>query len=127
MQNSLGIATLSEVASPISDDNLHTLRNELRQGYLLDFKTTKWELRYDHYDDYAYVVYQGRARLVNIPEEKVLWQGVCDLHEEDTKGKPSTEDFEANNGTLLKDYLARLATSCTAEFHKQLVGTQAPQ
>lgn len=55
----------------------------------------------------SFAVYHSRARLVNLSEEKIIWQGVCYLVENDPIARPSILDFEADNGTLFKQYLAK--------------------
>jgi hypothetical protein len=127
MQTSLPKAILSEISHPLPNDDMEDLKKELGQGFLLDFKTTRWGIINNMWQVYSYVVYQGRARLVDISGEKILWQGVCDLEEKDLTTRPSIHDFEADNGTLFKEYLAKLATSCVKELNKQFVGSSAPK
>lgn len=124
MQTSLPRATLSEIPHSLPNDDLEDLKKELGQGYLLDFRTTKWGIINDMFRVYSYVLYQSRARLVDISGEKILWQGVCDLEEKDLTTRPSIHDFEADNGTLFKEYLGKLATSCVSELNRQFTGTR---
>jgi hypothetical protein len=116
-------ATVSELSAPLSDDDLKQLKKEMQSGYLLDFKTFGWGIRHNPFRDYSFVLYQGRARLVNISEEKIIWQGVCILEEKDPTAKPSTKDFEIDNGALLKNYLAKAGTACTVELQRQFSET----
>ena len=127
MQTSLPKTILSEVSHPLPDDDLEKLKTELGQGYLLDFKTTKWGILNNAMQVYSFAVYQSRARLVNLSEEKIIWQGVCHLVENDPIARPSILDFEADNGALFKAYLAKLATSCVAELNRQFADTGASQ
>jgi len=127
MQTSLPKTTLSEVPHPLPDDDLEKLKRELGQGYLLDFKTTKWGILNNAMQGYSFAVYHSRARLVNLSEEKIIWQGVCYLVENDPIARPSILDFEADNGTLFKQYLAKLTTSCAAELNRQFADTSASQ
>jgi len=127
MQAALPKTTLSEVSHPLPDDDLEKLKRELGQGYLLDFKTTKWGIINNSIQVYSLAVYQSRARLVNLSEEKIIWQGVCYLSENDPVGKPSIHDFEVDDGALFKAHLAKLATSCVAELNRQFVDTGASQ
>ena len=117
-------ANLTEVTSPHKEDNLDKLKVEFHQGLFLDFKTTKWGILTHQLQGYHYVAYQGRARFVQIPEEKVIWQGVCDLEEKDDTNMPHITELEANNGALLKEYLTKLTTSCEAELIRQLSGKE---
>lgn len=123
MQTSLPKTTLSEVPHPLPDDDLEKLKRELGQGYLLNFKTTKWGILNNAMQAYSFAVYQSRARLVNLSEDKIIWQGVCHLAENDPIARPSIHDFEADNGTLFKQYLSKLATSCVAELNRQFTDT----
>lgn len=125
MQTSLPKTTLSAVPHPLPDDDLEKLKRELGQGYLLDFKTTKWGILNNAMQVYSFAVYQSRARLVNLSAEKIIWQGVCHLVENDPIARPSILDFEADNGALFKAYLAKLATSCVAELNRQFTDTSA--
>jgi len=127
MQTSLPKTTLSEVPHPLPDDDLEKLKRELGQGYLLDFKTTKWGILNNAMQGYSFAVYHSRARLVNLSEEKIIWQGVCYLVENDPIARPSILDFEADNGALFKAYLAKLATSCVTELNRQFTDTSASQ
>jgi hypothetical protein len=125
MQTSLPKTTLSEFSHPLPDDDLQKLKRELGQGYLLDFKTTKWGILNNAMQGYSFAVYHSRARLVNLSEEKIIWQGVCYLVENDPIARPSILDFEADNGTLFKAYLAKLTASCVAELNRQFTETSA--
>ena len=125
MQTSLPKTTFSEVPQPLPDDDLERLKRELGQGYLLDFKTTEWGILNNTMQVYSFAVYKSRARLVNLSEEKIIWQGVCYLSEHDPVGKPNILDFEADDGTLLKAYLTKLARSCVAELNRQFSDTGA--
>lgn len=125
MQTSLPRTTLSEVPRPLPDDDLENLKKELGQGYLLDFKTTKWGILNNAMQGYSFAVYHSRARLVNLSEEKIIWQGVCYLAENDPIARPSIHDLEADNGALFKAYLGKLATSCVAELNRQFSDTGA--
>ena len=125
MQTSLPKMTLSEVPHPLPDDDLEKLKRELGQGYLLDFKTTKWGILNNAMQGYSFAVYHSRARLLNLSEEKIIWQGVCYLSENDPVGRPSIHDFEADNGALFKQYLAKLGTSCVTELNRQFTDTTA--
>lgn len=125
MQTSLPKTTFSEVPQPLPDDDLEKLKRELGQGYLLDFKTTEWGILNNAMQGYSLAVYKSRARLVNLSEEKIIWQGVCYLSENDPVGRPSIHDFEADNGALFKANLAKLATSCVAELNRQFTDTSA--
>ena len=116
-------ATVSESTEPLPDDDIEQLKKEMRSGYLLDFKTSGWALKHNPFRDYSLIVYQGRVRLVNISEEKIIWQGVCILDVEDPAAKPSTMDFEIDNGALLKNYLAKAGTACTVELQRQFSDT----
>ena len=125
MQTSLPKTTFSEVPQPLPDDDLEKLKREFGQGYLLDLKTTEWGIINNTMQVYSLAVYKSRARLVNLSEEKIIWQGVCYLVENDPIARPSILDFEADNGILFKAYLAKLATSCVAELNRQFTDTTA--
>lgn len=127
VQEKITQAALSEVTYPLKDDDLGKLKKEYRQGYLIDLKTIHWKLGYNPYQDYSSVFYHSRARLLSISDEKILWQGVCEREEKDTVLKPSQEEFEANKGALLKEYLTRVATACANELKKQFMGTDSPK
>jgi hypothetical protein len=125
MQTSLPKTTFSEVTHSLPDDDLEKVKRELGQGYLLDFKTTKWGILNNAIHAYSYAVYQSRARLVNLSEDKIIWQGVCHLVENDPIARPSIFDFDADNGALFKQYLTKLATSCVTELNRQFTDTTA--
>lgn len=104
--------------------HLDELTKEFGSGLILDLKTVKWGIFRNPFQTFHYVGYQGRARLIRPSEKKVVWQGVCDLEEKDTDNMPHITEFEANNGALLKDNLAKLAASCADELMKQLAGNK---
>jgi hypothetical protein len=62
---------------------------------------------------------------VNISEERIIWQGVCDLEEKDLIARPSINDLEADDAILLKEYLDKLAGSCVTELNRQFTDTSA--
>ena len=123
MQTSLPKTTLSEVPHPLLEDDLEQLKREWGQGYLLDFKTTKWGILSNPVHGYSFAVYHSRARLVNLSEAKIIWQGLCYLVESDPIRRPSTTDLTSDNWTLFKEYLAKLTTSCVAELNRQFTDT----
>ena len=110
--------------SPRQDDDIDSLKREFSQGYILDLKTSKWGIFRKPFETFHYVAYRGRARIIRISENKIIWQGVCDLEEKDNDKMPHITEFEANNGALLKDNLTKLAASCADELLKQLAGNE---
>src|SRR5262245_14780476 len=125
VQTSFPDASIVDIATPRQDDALGVLKGEFQQGLLLDLKTIKWGIFTKVGQGDHYVSYQGRARLVQLPEEKVVWQGVCDFEERDDTTLRHITDFEANNGALLKEHLTKLATICSGELTKQLTKSKS--
>lgn len=110
--------------TPRQDDDLDSLKKEFGEGYILDLGTSKWGIFRKPFETFHYVAYRGRARIIRVSEAKIIWQGVCDLEEKDNEHTPHITEFEANNGALLKDNLAKLAASCSDELLKQLAGNE---
>ena len=75
--------SMSEIANPRQDDDLEKLGQEFDQGLLLDLKTIKWGILTKVGQGDHYISYQSRARLVQLSENTVVWQGVCDLEDRD--------------------------------------------
>lgn len=118
-------ARFSEEIKPHQDDDLSKLAEEFRQGLVLDLKTTRWGMLSVPLQGYQYVLYQNRTRIIQLPEQKVLWQGVCDLQEKDAVKMPGIAEFEANNGALLKDNFSKMTAACSDLLAKQLTGAEA--
>jgi hypothetical protein len=124
VQRTFPKASMSEIANPRQDDDLKKLGREFGQGLLLDLKTIRWAILTKVGQGDHYISYRGRARLVQLPEQKVIWQGVCDLEERDAENMRHRTEFEENNGALLKEVLIKLATICSVELTKQLTASK---
>lgn len=90
---------------------------------VLDFQTVKWGVKKVFLEDFYQVTYVGRVRLLDLKQEKFLWQGACDLTEKDSQASPSFQEFLENEGALLKASLNSLGQACLQTLQEQFQGS----
>lgn len=100
------------------DDAVPALRARFGSGAVLDTRTLGWQLVYYPSDwRHHHVSYVGRARLVRLSDNKVLWQKGCFIKLQDPKGSRRTVDeYRASNGELLKQKVQEAANRCADEL-----------
>ena len=130
----LKVATIS---APFESDDVHDLRDQFSQGYILDFQTTRWGI-VRHAEGWEYlkppgfqerrkVTFIARARLIDPSQESILWQGICDV--EDLNNIFTMEDVKYwHNGknNNLEDLFTILTSMCLKEMREQFLQTQTP-
>jgi len=79
------------------------------------------------------VAYRARSRLLNLGENKVLWQAECPVPRRvrgaksslDVKSLPTLEQLLADGGAALKAQLEKQADACAEDLIEQLTGRPA--
>ena len=106
--------------SPLSNDQFKSLKQGFGEAFVIDFKSMKWGLL--EYQGNYYPKYVVRARVINLKESRVTWQGLCEYGKEEIRYPHQLSDFTLNQGAFLKEKLAQVATKCTkvllAQFFK---------
>lgn len=99
-------------------DSVAELRTKFGSGAVLDTRTLNWQLLYYASDPrHHYLLYAGRARLVRLSDNKVLWQNRCLIKLQDPKGsRPTVDEYRAGNGELLKQKVQEAANRCADQL-----------
>jgi len=126
---------LSQISEAFKDDDINELTEDFDNQKVLDFRTVSWGIvkgKHDFFTPPAFqtgrnVKYFARARLLDVNEEKVLWQGVCDLLDEVNFGEAHLEEAVPDSkGNFLKKKFETLANRCIHELIKQFSDTEMP-
>jgi hypothetical protein len=112
----LKLNTLSLLEEPLAEDTPDKLKTKFPQDTIFDFKTTMWGISTDPFQGYHYVLYHARGRLIQFPESKIIWQGICRVEDKDSTRMPHWSEFIENNGAILKEKLNNLAISCADDL-----------
>jgi hypothetical protein len=73
------------------------------------------------------LVYNGRARLVDTEQGRVLWQGVCRLKgAEDPAQSPTLDDLEAADGVAYRRLISQATALCAVDLLKHFHGEAPP-
>lgn len=120
-ENRLSLKSLRVENEPLSKDSIEDLRKKFRSGLVLDFKTHVWSFGYYAADWKHYrLSYSVRARLIELRNSKLVWQGICNVFENEPKGeRPTLKELKADEGALIKAKLADAAQYCTEDLLKQ--------
>ena len=98
---------------------LRPLVLDINAGGIIMYYSSNWA-RYR-------LTYNGRVRLVDTEQGRVLWQGVCKLRGADDPAQgPTLDDLEAADGIAYRRLISEATSACTAELLKQFRG-QAPR
>lgn len=121
LKTKYGVNNIYAVAEAIIEDNLDLLKKQYGAGIIIDFMTVDWGLGFFPSDpSYYRTPLSVRARLIDLKDSKVLWQGSCRVMEEKTDGSPDMDQIEADKGALLKKKLIAAADLCAKEIIAQL-------
>ncbi|MFO0774914.1 MAG: hypothetical protein U0172_09640 [Nitrospiraceae bacterium] len=104
---------LTPMQTPVQDMSIERLRGVVGSGTVMDFATTYWAVAPLPYSQHDLVLYRGRARLVQFPEGKVLWQGLCDVEAEDSVGMPTNKSAPVTKGQAIAGTFENLADRCS--------------
>jgi len=102
-------------------DDMEYLKLGFNQGYVVDFKTLHWGFIYYGTDWNRYHMRYGlRARIVEFPAAEILWQGVCEIVEDEPpEQRPSLDELNADNGAEIKRRLDKAADVCSKQLAEQ--------
>ncbi|GJL63983.1 MAG: hypothetical protein NPIRA04_26370 [Nitrospirales bacterium] len=126
---------LSQISEAFTDDDINELKDGFGNQKVFDFQTVSWGIvraKHDFSTPPAFqtgrnVKYSARARLLDVNEEKVLWQGVCDLLDEVNFGEAHLEESVPDSKeNFLKKKFETLANRCIHELIKQFSDTEMP-
>ncbi len=115
---------LTNVPTAMPDDQLQSLKGFFGKETVLDFSTTYWGLAPVPFQPHDLVLYRARARLLQFPEGKVLWQGACDLEADESQGISPGKEGELSKALVVNNTLDRLADRCAELLVAQFSGKQ---
>lgn len=117
LKSRAGLTRFKLVLEPL-DTSLDTplkLREELGHDLLLDFRGT-YHLVFLPNDHNRYrLLYEGRARLMNLDNGEIYWQASCKADIEDPSA-PTLEQLRDRRGAKLKGWLQRGAGLCSRQL-----------
>jgi hypothetical protein len=117
LQASFGVARVDVVPQAVAQDDPGG------SGLALDVRTEQWLLLYFPTDWSHYrVAYGARARLVEGPDARVLWQSSCEVMGSDLSASPTLPELEANGGALLEEKLGEVGDECARQLVAALAG-----
>jgi hypothetical protein len=117
LRASFGVARVDVVAQPVAQDEPGG------SGLTLDVRTDQWLLLYFPTDWSHYrVAYRARARLLEGPDTRVLWQSSCEVMGSDLSASPTLEELEANGAALLREKLGEVGDECARQLATALAG-----
>ncbi|HYD55342.1 MAG TPA: hypothetical protein VEB41_00390 [Burkholderiales bacterium] len=120
LKRALGSVEVVVTASE-EDDDAAALARKLSGAMTLTVRTTTWGI-----DGYR-ARYAARARLLDLSQGRVAWEGQCAHVADADKPAPSMEALEADNGALLKAKLAQAADACAAQLAALVLKERAAQ
>lgn len=113
---------LTDVPTAMPDDQMQSLKGFFGKETVLDFITTYWGLAPVPFQPHDLVLYRARARLIQFPEGKVLWQGACDLEADESQGIPPGRDGALTKVLVVNNTLDRLSDRCAELLVAQFSG-----
>lgn len=128
--------------SPAISSPLPPLKRTFVKGYLFDFDPIWWTLTMDEgllpnltWDNVpAYLEYRVRARLIDIENEKVVWQSICNIgyivskfsdassYSEPENERNTVSELLADDYALLKIKVSKVAEICADQLVSQFLG-----
>jgi len=103
----------------IDSHDIERLRAALGPGVVLEFKTLNWEIFSETANPFAQdlfgFTYMGRARLIRLGEQKILWESMCGIVPV-PRDKATVHELQQNDGALLKRWLIEAADKCAKEL-----------
>ncbi len=125
--------TALPAAQLMSSDSARRLQEQFNEGYVIDFKTQKWSIEPVLYgglssDHSTYrPSYTGRARLVRLHDQKIVWEGTCTYAKDQTLTPTLNRDEITGDdkGTALKAALQTLGDACADDLWRQFFGRES--
>ncbi len=131
-QRELGLMTLP-APQLIKNDSAETLREQLGADSVIDFKTERWSIGTIisggfSLEPIAYrIAYTGRARLVRLNDEKIVWEGTC-TYEKDDSVTPKLIPYDmtgSDQGVAVNASIQALADTCADYLWRQFFGRES--
>ncbi len=122
LSRTLTATRLTDVPTAMPDDQMQSLKGFFGKETVLDFITTYWGLAPVPFQPHDLVLYRARARLIQFPEGKVLWQGACDLEADESEGIPPGKDGALTKVLVVNNTLDRLGDRCAELLVAQFSG-----
>lgn len=130
-QRELGLMTIP-APQLITNDSIRNLQKQLGADYVVDFKTERWSI--DPIisgglssEPIAYrTAYTGRARLIRLNDEKIVWEGTC-KYEKDDSVTPKLTPYDitgGDQGVAVKASIQVLADTCADYLWRQFFGRE---
>lgn len=115
-----GLNNIHPIPEAIVEENFDLFRKQYGDGLIIDLMTINWGIGSFTFDSSHYrTPLFVRARLVDLRDSKVLWQGSCRVMEEKTDNSPNIDEITADNGALLKKMLIAAEDICAKEIIAQ--------
>jgi hypothetical protein len=115
-----GVNNIHAIPETIVEENFDSFRKQYGDGIIIDLMTINWGIGSFPFDSSHYrTPLFVRARLVDLRDSKVLWQGSCRVMEEKTDNSPNIDEITADNGALLKKLLIVAEDICAKEIIAQ--------
>ncbi|ULA61793.1 MAG: conserved exported protein of unknown function [Nitrospira sp.] len=126
---------LSGFSTPrlISSDSTSTLQTQFGSGYVIDFKTQKWSLEpvssggLSSGPNAYRPTYAGRARLVRLENQTIVWEGTC-AYEKDQTLTPTLMPADLtgeDGGSVVKAAMQTLGETCADYLWRQFFGRES--
>lgn len=117
-----GVVAVPSRAVAASDDVAALTVAYPGADYVLDVKTFNWSFVYYPSNWARYrVIYSARLRLIDSASKKVVAETLCSTTQGDDANPPSKDDLLNNQAALLKQYLAKGATTCADLLAKDIL------
>ncbi|MFI5343075.1 MAG: hypothetical protein ACHQUC_02520 [Chlamydiales bacterium] len=123
LESDLSLTNIKPIAEPSKSDELSELAKAFGKSTIIDFKTTRWFLTYFPTSWSRYrISYTATARLIQLEDTKIMWQGNCEFIGQDPETSPTWEELTANSGTILKAKMIEAANACAGDLLNQFFG-----
>ncbi len=117
----------------LSSNHIHKLHEEFGMGYVIDFRTEKWSIEPALSDRMSYgpsgyrAVYMGRARLIRLQDQSIVWQGTCEYGKESslTPSLSQEQITGTDQGAAVKVAIKALADVCADSLWRQFFGRES--
>lgn len=117
-----GMNVVTNTAQPVVNDTPVALAKTYSNvRYLVDLKTTNWNLLYypTAWDTYT-VIYSADFRLIDTDTAKIVAQGTCKERPELTPTSPTYGEALANDGIILKKIIQDDIAACVKDLETNI-------
>lgn len=127
LQQVFGMNNITSHSEQFVDDDLDDLQKQFSNTTILDFETVKWGIFEKPFEGWHFVALSIRSRVVKLPEKKIIWQGLCEVEDQEPERVPHWDEFVKNEGVILKEKLGKLSEECAAKLFERFEGKGAVQ